>query len=468
MSRLQRPSGDTAAAGPGDRAAPPAPVPEPPASAPPATGAREPPANTPPPAGAGAGGGIAEGAAAGAAGPAPAGGAERTATGAAGSAAAFLPVFRPQLPPTAALLPYLQQIDAARIYTNRGPLLWGFEQRLAGLLDLPPHGVRTAASGTLALELAILAHAGRARPDRPLALLPAMTFAATAQAAERCGYRPVFVDVDPARWTLEAAALHDDPRLARAGLVVPVAPYGRLPDLAALAALQAATGVPVVVDAAAAFEQLLDAPARLPDGLPLALSFHATKAFATGEGGAVIWCCREGQARVVQIANFGFRNAREAQTVGLNGKLSEYHAAVGHAMLDDLPARRAAHARVAGQYAALAAGRDPGGVLHLPPAISPAYVLLETAGPEGFARAEAALTARGIETRRWYGRGVHVQPYFAATAGGDAPPALPVTEALCARLMGLPMAPDLAPAQVARVLDALAAAHPARPEGAAP
>lgn len=377
--------------------------------------------------------------------------------------AAFIPVFRPTLPRAAALLPYLEQIDANRFYTNRGPLVWQLETRLARLLGQEAHAVRTASSGTLALELAILAHAGRGEARRqggapPVALMPAFTFAATAQAAERCGYRPVFVDVDPDRWTLEAAALAADPRLAGAGLVVAVAPYGRLPDIRALEALQERSGVPVVVDAAAAVEQLLDAPGHLSAKVPLALSFHATKSFSTGEGGAVVWCCREGQGRVVQIANFGFRNSREAQMVGLNGKLSEYHAAVGLAMLDALAARRQAQAGVAELYAEAAAalaaaGRPLGGRLHLPPALSPAYVLFEAATPAQFLRAEAGLAARGIETRRWYGRGVHLQPYFST----DPAPALPVTDDLCGRLLGLPMAPDLGAAEIGRVLAALAA-----------
>jgi dTDP-4-amino-4,6-dideoxygalactose transaminase len=368
----------------------------------------------------------------------------------------FLPVYRPLLPAAEALLPWLRQIDAARFYTNRGPLVWQLEQRLAALLGQEGHAVRLAASGTLALELAILAHAGRATQARPVALIPSFTFAATAQAAERCGYRPVFVDVDPGRWTLDPAALAGHPLRARAGLVVAVAPYGILPDTAALAALQAETGIPVAVDAAAAFETLLEAPQALTPALPLALSLHATKGFSTGEGGAVLWPCREGQARVVQIANFGFRSGREAETVGLNGKLSEFHAAVGLAMLDGLALRRCAQAAVAAGYAAQALRRRLPGRLHLPPRISPAYALLETPDAATCRRAEAALAEQGIETRRWYGRGVHRQPYF-APPGTGLPEVLPVTADLCDRLLGLPTAPDLTAAEIARVLDALAA-----------
>ena len=84
----------------------------------------------------------------------------------------FLPVCRPGLPAADALLPYLRQIDAARHYTNRGPLVRLLEQRLAQTLGLPDHGLRSASNGTSAIEIAILAAAGPATPARPLALIP--------------------------------------------------------------------------------------------------------------------------------------------------------------------------------------------------------------------------------------------------------------------------------------------------------
>lgn len=373
-----------------------------------------------------------------------------------------IPAFRPLLPSAERLLPYLHRIDASRVYSNRGALVWELEERLAGQMGLPADTVRTAASGTLALALAILAHAGRGDPNgrRPLALMPAFTFVATAQAAEFCGYRPDFVDVDPARWTIDPRQLRAHPAFSQVGLILAAAPYGILPDVAGLARFQAETGVPVVIDAAAGFEALLDAPDAVCEAIPLVLSFHATKSFATGEGGAVLWRSREGQKRVLQMASFGFLRAREAVTVGLNGKMSEYHAAVGLAMLDDLDVRRRAQADVVATYVEAAAkAADIGGRLHLSPAISPAYVLFEARNPEIRACAEAALSADCIDHRCWYGRGVDVQPYFAnGPAPGSSDDPLPVTRDLCDRLLGLPAAPDLDSLAVHRVIAALAAA----------
>lgn len=380
----------------------------------------------------------------------------------------YVPVCCPLLPPADLVAEYIRRADARRHYTNRGALACLLEERLAEALGRPGHAVRSASSGTSAIEAAILATAGMATPDRPFALLPAFTFAASAIAVERCGFRPVFVDIDPATWTLDLAAVRAHPLLAQTGLILAVGPYGVLPDIRALEALQEGTGVQVVVDAAAAFEALLDAPRSLSQTVPVTVSFHATKTFSTGEGGAVLWDNAEGQARVVQVSNFGFRGTREALSAGTNAKLSEYHAAVGLAMLDGFAARRAEYARVAGDYCHLASGsgrqgRALGGRLHLPPAVSSAYVLFEAATAPGMDRAEAALLARRVETRRWYGRGVHVQSHFAPPGGL----ALPATTDLCHRLLGLPMAPDMTAADIALTLDILeeAAALPGGDHG---
>lgn len=369
----------------------------------------------------------------------------------------YVPVCRPELPPAEAIAGYIRRIDARRQYTNRGPLVALLEARLARALDRAPHAVLASATGTAALEVAILATAGLAGPARPLALLPAFTFAATALAVERCGYRPWFVDIDPATWMLDPAALARHPMLGQAGLIVPVAPYGVAPDMAAWEAVMAQTGIQVVIDAAAAVEAVLDAPGLVSASVPMMLSFHATKTFSTGEGGAILWDNPEGQERATQVANFGFLRSRECKVAGTNAKLSEYHAAVGLAMWDGFEARRTEYRRVSAAYGQAAGGPGEGlggGRLHLPPAVSSAYALYEANSAAQFAASEAALHAARIETRRWYEAGLHVQPHF-TTAGADP---LPVTEDLSGRLIGLPMGHDLAGGDIALILATLRAA----------
>ena len=101
------------------------------------------------------------------------------------------------------LLPYLRRIDATRVYTNWGPLALELEERLCRGFSLPPGGVVSASSGTSALTAAILVAAAGLTGGRRIAIVPALTFVATAAAAESCGYRLGIADVDPATWQLD-------------------------------------------------------------------------------------------------------------------------------------------------------------------------------------------------------------------------------------------------------------------------
>ena len=260
-----------------------------------------------------------------------------------------IPVLRPRLPPAERLLPYLQRIDATRIYTNWGPLSSEFEGRLARTLSLPDGGVVSASSGTSALVGAILAAAGRA-DRKPLALIPAFTFVATATAAQQCGYQPYFADVDPESWALQPDDALRCAALDQVGLVIPVAPFGRPVPQATWDEFQARTGIPVVIDGAASFEGLIEASERCLGRIPVALSFHATKSFATGEGGCVALNDVTKGERVTQALNFGFRVGRDSEIAHINGKLSEYHAAVGLAALDCWPETHASMRAVADAY----------------------------------------------------------------------------------------------------------------------
>ena len=373
--------------------------------------------------------------------------------GAPEAARVWLPAMRPRLATADRLLPYLQRIDERRIYSNFGPLALEFEDRLRAQFALPPATVVSASSGLAALVGAILGVAGRAAAARPLALVPSYTFVATASAVELCGYQATLADVDAHTWQLDPAAALAHPELERIGLVVPVAPYGRPVPQAAWLEFQQRTGIPVVIDGAACFDTLL----RGGDGLgplPVALSFHATKSLGTGEGGAVVCTDTEALTRAGRALNFGFHSMRDCRSPNTNGKLSEYHAAVGLAELDGWDAKLAAFARVAADYRS---GLHEAGLdrfLVASPDIAANYVLFAAADIRHAQRACERLEADSIEFRFWYGLGLHRQTYHATA---PAQP-LPVTEALAPRVLGLPTAPDLDPATIARVCAALRAA----------
>ena len=90
--------------------------------------------------------------------------------------------------------------------------------------------------------------------------------------------------------------------------------------------------------------------------LPVMVSLHATKVFGVGEGGLIL--CRDSELlrRCGRALNFGFDGSRDALTTGFNGKMSEYHAAVGLAALDGWPQTRAAFLAVGEAYRQAARG----------------------------------------------------------------------------------------------------------------
>ena len=236
--------------------------------------------------------------------------------------------------------------------------------------------------------------------------------------------------------------------LDRAGVVVPVAPYGRAIAQHEWQAFQERTNIPVVIDAAAGFEALLAAPGTCAGSIPVTLSFQSTKVFSTGEGGAVVWSDADGLKRVARALNFGFLYKRESTSAGLNGKMSEYHAAVGLAALDGWNAMRQANRAVSDAYRAAAHASGIAERLFSAPDVASNYALVDAGSAQLAATLVTKLAKEDIESRLWYGRGLHHEPYLFDAERDE----LPATDRLAPSLVGLPIACDIALADVERVI----------------
>ncbi|MGQ9366781.1 DegT/DnrJ/EryC1/StrS family aminotransferase [Azospirillum sp. ST 5-10] len=366
--------------------------------------------------------------------------ASRSAPGRRVAAGDDMAVFRPRLPAAAKILPYLEEIDANRWYTNNGPLLQRFERGLAAWFGVPPERVVAVASATAGLSLCLLS-AG-ASPGG-LCILPSWTHEASAVAAVRAGLTPWLHDVDEATWQLDPAAVADSVRRQpRVTSVLVTAPFGAAVDPAPWAALAERSGVSVVIDAAGGFD------GTRGGAVDTVVSLHATKVFGIGEGGVVIARDAARAERLRTLARLGLSADRTVAQAGMNAKLSEYGAAVGLAALDEWPQRRTGLRRLRAAYAARF-GSDGPIRPWLPDGVS-STVVVRLPRPTVVATAEA-LRRRGIGTRLWWHRGCHRQPAFA-----DLPrQALPVTEALADSVLGLPFHDDLDGRDVDRVVAAL-------------
>lgn len=362
---------------------------------------------------------------------------------------------RPRLPSAGRLLPYLARIDATRCYSNFGPLTVEFEARISTLLALEPGRFVSASSGTAALVGAILATAGRASKPRPVALVPDFTFAATALAAEQCGYHVELCDVDRETWLMDPDRVQDA-RLDRVGLVVPVGAFGRLVPQAPWADFQARTDIPVVIDGAACVEAMIRhrSDSFAVGRVPVALSFHATKSLATGEGGGVVSSDTDTIRRTLQALNFGFYESRSCTMASTNGKLSEYHAAVGLAELDEWHDKQAAFAEVHVGYAGHLEQAGLGDRFYGAPGVASCYALFACRDEREAVRVRAALDAGCVGYRNWYGEGLHAQHHFAQVSRGP----LPNSRFLSRTMIGLPMAVDLPESSIQRVVGCLVSA----------
>lgn len=358
----------------------------------------------------------------------------------------MIPVMQPKLPAAAQLAPYLQKIDASRIYTNFGPLALALEDRLAAHFGFSAGTVSTVANGTLGLTLALMAQG--AVPGT-LCAIPAWTFVASAQAAVLAGLVPYFVDVDPTSGALDvdsvAAAIAGAP--GTVGAVMVVAPFGQPIDVRAWDHFRSNSGLPVVIDAAAGFDALR------PGETPSVVSLHATKVLGAGEGGFVISADRALIAGIRARSNFGFAGTRDAIAAAANAKLSEYHAAVAHAALDEWRLARGEWLSAAETYRRALRSTN---AVELQPGFGEAWVAstcVVRLPNSTVAHVERELSDKQIMTRRWWGGGAHAHP--ATTAYPRAQ--LPATEALARSTIGLPLYREISASDVKHVCESLGA-----------
>lgn len=362
------------------------------------------------------------------------------------SAPAAIPAARPRLPDADSLLPYLRRMDAARTYSNFGPLLREFEGRLAARFD-PSTEIVTCVNATQALTLMLQA---LDLPRGGLVAIPSYTFVATAHAVIAANLVPWFIDVDADDWMLRPDTLRRALSTAPGPVVaaIPVAAFGALPDLEGWKALKHDLGLAVVLDAAAAFDQVRDA------ALPTIVSLHATKVLGIGEGGFMATTDAGLAARVRQLTTFGFNGARISEIAATNAKLSEYAAAVGLAALDGWDADRLHFLRT-GRLMRAAMTFVPEVRFQSGWGIDWVTSVCSVQLPDGSVDAvRSAMEAEGVETRCWWDKGCHDNPAFAHYPRTD----LSQTRALASCVVGLPFAIDLDEQDVSRIATALAGA----------
>jgi len=326
----------------------------------------------------------------------------------------------------------------------RGPQCGQLEQEFAAWC-----GARAAcgvANGTDALTLALRAY-GVGPGDEVVTV--ANTFIATGEAILLNGARPVFVDVEEGRFTMDPQRL-EAAITPRTKLILPVHLYGHPADMEAIGAVAARHGLPVLEDAAQAHGAELGGRRAGTLGHAACFSFYPGKNLgAWGDAGMVVSDDADFVARVRQIANHGGgANKYDNVVPGTNSRLDTLQAAVLRVKLRHLEGWNAERTQAARRYDEALANVEGLTLPREAPGARSAWHLytVRTADRDGL---KAHLASKGIATAVHYPRPIHLQPAMAAAGG--RPGDLPVSERLSDEVLSLPLYPELGPDQTARV-----------------
>lgn len=191
------------------------------------------------------------------------------------------------------------------------------------------------ANGTLALQIAYRALGVTGRNEPTEAITTPFTFVATASSLKWEGVEPVFADIDPDTWCLDPANI--EPAITpRTKAIVPVHVFGNACDVDAIDAIAKRHNLKIIYDASHAFGVKYQGESLLKHGDAATLSFHATKLFHTGEGGAIVFKNKKDLALAKKMINFGITGPEKIEELGINAKMSELQAAMGLCVLDEI------------------------------------------------------------------------------------------------------------------------------------
>lgn len=230
-------------------------------------------------------------------------------------------VTRPLLPPLDEFLFYLEKIWGEKVVTNCGSFHQQLEQALCDYLGI--RYISLVTNGTIGLMTAL-----QALNIKGEVITTPYSFVASAHSLFLNGNKPVFVDIDPVTLNLDPCKI-EAAITPQTTAILPVHCYGNPCDVECIQKIADKYGLKVVYDAAHAFGVQCHDGSVLNHGDLSVLSFHATKAFNTFEGGAIVCSDAKTKQHIDCLRNFGIVDEENIVAPGINGKMSEIHAAFG-------------------------------------------------------------------------------------------------------------------------------------------
>ncbi len=230
-------------------------------------------------------------------------------------------VTRSSMPTLSEYIEEITPIFDSHFLTNMGPK---HDELQKGLCEyLKCDNISLFSNGHMALELCL-----QALDLEGEVITTPFTFASTTHAIVRCGLTPVFCDIDPVTYTIDASKI-EALITERTCAIVPVHVYGNVCDTDEIDRIAKKYNLKVIYDAAHAFGVEKDGMGVGSFGDASMFSFHATKVFNTIEGGAVTYADKAIGEKLHRLRNFGILDQETVSDVGANAKMNEFQSAMG-------------------------------------------------------------------------------------------------------------------------------------------
>lgn len=346
----------------------------------------------------------------------------------------MLNVTKTYLPDFDKYVSYLQSIWTSGWITNHGPMALELEARLKDFLGVKH--LFFVNNGTIAIQIALKAAAAKGE-----VITTPFSYVATTSSIVWESCTPVFADIDPDTLCICPGAV--EAKITKnTSAILAVHVYGTPCDVEALERIGKKHGIPVIYDAAHAFGVRYKNRSLLTFGDISTLSFHATKVFHTIEGGAIITDNDELANRISYMRNFGHDGPAAFQGLGINGKASEFNAAMGLCILPEINELIAQRRQASERYDALLSRSFDLAALVKPKLISGeeynyAYYPLIFESESKLLEVFESLKEGQITPRRYFYPSLNKLNYLKSYD-----PA-PVSEDICTRVLCLPLFPGI-------------------------
>lgn len=347
-------------------------------------------------------------------------------------------VTRPYLPPYEDYENYLKGIWQRKWLTNHGPLVLELEEKLKNYLGVKH--LLYVNNGTVALQIAI-----KALNLNDNIITTPFSYVATTNSIlwENC--KPVFADIKNTDFNIDPEKII--PLIDKnTSAILTTHVYGNPCDVKAIEKIAQQNNLKVIYDGAHAFDTKLNGHQVLSFGDVATCSFHATKLFHTIEGGAIITNDDTLAEKMLLYRQFGHMGD-EYFSIGINGKNSEFHAAMGLCVLPMMNKFIENRKATAELYDTLLAGLP----LQTPQAIAGtsynySYYPIIIESEERLLRIRSLLQQNEINTRRYFYPSLNNLPQYKGEA-------CPVSESVSVRALALPMYYDLEKETVSKICD---------------